>query len=425
MFDVSKHKALVSDLPLITDNYLELLSDENPILYTGTNKYGNRILGTIVEDDDENEILRYFHIIIDNKSYYDFINRSQTLLSIMKGQNIVYVIDKKYNNEIADHNIISYNEIPSDYLPLENSYCPTFAVPFSLNYGISLKGKKSDLHKAEVNEVNNVQTSFSGVLKNALLSLTDLELNPHCYLEPAETGSFRVNFNIELENRQISFFPIENEKIADYITKYLDYIVSKLPNEKENVLKTEKIESEAFKNVEDSLIEIYNTAQVDFKPIVLEQKLVDSINETAIQFEELSNQIKESSSFNLMEVFNYTQTGAEFGLGSIDEEYFKKIKNKLIIEEGLTEIDIVEEDSNPKKYRILVYQLNIESGKGSAMLFYGEDESFDKVSLHIDKNDKSISNSIYSNSLNEEKVVEVKGISRKINGKYKLLKVTL
>ena len=56
-------------------------------------------------------------------------------------------------------------------------------------------------------------------------------------MEPLQYGSFRVNFRIQLEPDR-SIFKIENNKIAEYIAKYLDYIVTKLPGESDNTLKT-------------------------------------------------------------------------------------------------------------------------------------------------------------------------------------------
>ena len=141
MFNIDKHKPLVSDLPIITQNYLELAADENPILYTGTNEYGNRILGVIVEESEEDFTVRYFHIIINDDTYYAFINKKLSLRKIIEQSKIIFVLDFN-GGQLIDNNLISLEEIPNDYLPLEDSYCPEGFFTPSLNFGVSLKGKK-------------------------------------------------------------------------------------------------------------------------------------------------------------------------------------------------------------------------------------------------------------------------------------------
>jgi hypothetical protein len=425
MFEIGKHKSLVNDLPVITSNYLELLTDEIPILYTGTNKYGNLILGSIIEEDDDNSILWYYQIIITSTIYYDFLDKKNTLLDLFKSSNLIYIITKDYSKKVLDYNLVSLDEIPEDYLPLSNSYCPEIAIPFSFHYGISLKGKKSDEHKAEVSDVNAVQESVHKVLKQALNSLEELNLRHTLYVEPAMTGSFRINFNIEFEElQQTNLFPINRKDISNYLSQYLDFIVSKLPSEEEDIFKKDNVDSTSFKEIENKLIHIYNQASIKTVPVVIENKLIHNINETAHEFEQLSEQIKASKSFTQVDWFNYTN-GGEIGIGSINESFYENIKSKLVVEEIETAVSVIEEDKEDQKYRILVYSLNTESGKGLALLFHGDTEKADRISLHITKGDKKIENTVYSNSLHEGKVVDVIGKAKKVDDKYKLLKVTL
>jgi hypothetical protein len=52
MFQISGNK-VKSDLPVITDDYQTLLFDDEPIVYCGTNRFGNRVIGSLAEEDDE------------------------------------------------------------------------------------------------------------------------------------------------------------------------------------------------------------------------------------------------------------------------------------------------------------------------------------------------------------------------------------
>lgn len=425
MFPIKKHKAIVSDLPILTDNYYELLGDENPILYTGTNRYGNTIIASIIEDDYENETIYYYHIIIDSKTYYDFTKKNISLYEILKKEKIVHIVSKDYQENTIDYNIIAVEDIPEEYLPYKDSYCPELAIPFALNFGLSLKGKKSDLHRVELNDINETQRNFYDILQNALYSLDDLRLNTSCDLAPSQVGSYRVNYQINFDRQEDNLFKSDNKKIAEYLTKYMDYILSKLPREEETLFSDEDKITESFGEIEDILTEIYKESHLKIDLPNIRKDLTDNINETAIKFDKLNNQVNNSKSFNCIEVYNYETLGINNGIGIIDDTFYNSIKNKLRFEEKEVITDIIEKDKTEQTYRILVYQLNIETGKGSAQIYHGVTEEFDKAILHIKGNESSISNSIYSNSLNEEKVVEVKGIAEKKNEKFKKLEVQL
>ena len=424
MFEINKHKPIVSDLPIITNNRLNLLADENPILYTGTNRYGNRILGVIVEESEEEFFVRYFHVIIDDEKYYDFVNGKTTLRKIIESADVIFVLDMQ-GEKVIDNNLVTIDEIPADYLPLEESYCPADAFVPSLNYGVSLKGKKADFHLAEVQETNNIQTSFADVLRNTFSGLEGLELRPKLYLEPAKLGSFRVNYRIEFEDVQSSMFHVDKSLIADYIESFLKYIITKLPQEEKNALKEQHISSVAFKEVEDKLIQIYQKAHLELTKDELEKKLIDNINESALKFEGVTNQIKNSSSFDKIELINYESSGGELGLGIINGEFFDSIKEQLVIPAPEVSTDVIEEDVNPTTYRIRVYKLSNKTGNCYAYFYPDESETNYEIPILINKGNKEYSHSTISKSLDEDKVINIQGRAKKVNGEVKSIKVDL
>ena len=75
MFDIENQYKVITTLPVITDNYRVLHFDEYPILFSGTNKYGNKLLSSLSSEEDD--IFRYFTIVLDDKQYSDFINRKK------------------------------------------------------------------------------------------------------------------------------------------------------------------------------------------------------------------------------------------------------------------------------------------------------------------------------------------------------------
>lgn len=414
MFEIKKHKAIVTDLPLISANYLELLADENPILYIGTNRYGNRILGVIIEESDDFS-LHYFHVIIDDSTYYSFINKEITLRAILSQAGLVFVVSFKAGKYL-ESNLIGFDEIPTDYLPLEDSFCPDgFFIP-SLNFGVSLKGKMADNHLVEIPEANNIQSTFAEVLRNALLTLDELELNPICLLEPAKAGSFRVNYRIEFKPGQASLFHVDDKLIASYVSSLLNFIIEKLPKE-DYTLKQSNLDSKAFNSVEETLSKIYQSSHIGLpSKEEIEKKLIENINKSAIKFEEVTTQIKNSNCFNKIELLNYEETGGELGLGIIDESFYDSIKEKLVIEEPIVEKVVIEEDLSPRVYRIRVYHLNTESGNCWAYFYPDESEYNYKIPVRVRKNDKEYHNSILSKSLDEKKVVSIQGFAERTNG---------
>lgn len=126
MFDIKPYKSF-KNLHIIVDNRHVFYNDgENDILYTGTNELGNRILGSIVAQDDENDFLRYFHTLVSDIQFNNFIERKISLRGILKDNDSFFSVDMDYLYKEKDYNIVFFNDIPDEYLPLESSVCPQF-----------------------------------------------------------------------------------------------------------------------------------------------------------------------------------------------------------------------------------------------------------------------------------------------------------
>ena len=313
MFKINEFREIPITVPVIAANYAKLLGDDIPILITGTNKFGNKVLEVIVEESSDNFLTRYFHIVLTTKSYYDFINKKNTLRDILLTSDVVYVVDKRFE-EIKRAYVMPPNEIPVDYLPLEDSYCPNAVFVPSFEYGISLQGKKSEEHLVEVFDANNIQSEFAVILKKTFEVVRDqLGLNAHAYLMPNTPGSFRVNYKIEIESAQQTLFKPDEKLMAKYLNSYLTYIVSALPNEGENILREEIISSIALQQVEQDLIKLLKSAHYGYEENKIRQELLNSINDSAQKFESITNHIKLSSSFDSIEIINYQKSGRETG----------------------------------------------------------------------------------------------------------------
>ncbi|WP_256012661.1 hypothetical protein [Desertivirga xinjiangensis] len=412
MFEVKDHKVLISGLDKIVDNKTILFNDgDNDILYTGTNKYGNRLLCAIMFEDDDEGFFRFMHILISDYQYKDFLNKRITLRKILEENESLFLIDRKYNGE-ERVNLISFDEIPEDFRPLNDSYCPDFIDDPSFNYVISLKGRQSDLHLATPYDVNDVNTRFSQFFESATNFFNDLDFDRTVYIEAFKAGSFRIEFKIVVnESGQASLFHLEKQRINDFINSYIEYVFNDLPQEPEDVFKHEVVQSNLFKSLEAQLESLYDAKEAKPKAGV-EQKLIDSINYAVTRIKD----IPFNSSFERIELLNQSKKGEDIQLGIMDKSFIPSVERKLPISEQKPPKKETTDES-PMEYSILVYSFNTNTGNGAAFVQL-EEERFEKVSLHV-KGLTNYQSSIYTNSMDKGSTVKVKGKAKRVNDRIK------
>lgn len=419
MFELHGHKAIIHGLHRIVDNRLVLFSDgENDMLYTGTNIYGNRILGSIVFEDDDNGFLRFIHAILTDKQYYGFLNKELTLLNVLQNVENFFLVDFNYTGEEINHALVSLEEIPAEFRPLENSFCPPFVFEPTLTFAASLKGNDADAHKALPEDLNNINTKFSQFLKSSTEFVSELNLERTLYVEAWKAGSFQINFRIELKKgSQTSLFDVQSDKIKGFIADFTKYVFNTLPNEDKDVFKNDVVASEPFKNLQSELTTLFTDRNIVLPEQNVEQKLLDLIH---YSLEPLKG-IDYTRSFNRIEFVNLAEDGSKVPIAVVDQGFIPSVEEKLYPLEQEIKPDVIVVDEFPKEYNIQVYSFNIQSGKGGAWLKI-EDERWEKISLHVNGKE-SYENTIFTKSMDEGKVVTVSGIGRKVNDRYKLLTV--
>lgn len=124
MFPIREQKTVDTDLPIIVDNFRSLLVDESPVLFSGTNRFGNMILGSSVDEDYSRGVERYFHAIVEATDYFRFLKRKVTYLDLLRKAKPLFVLDKLLAENRYTIYELSLEEIPSDYTPSEDTYCP-------------------------------------------------------------------------------------------------------------------------------------------------------------------------------------------------------------------------------------------------------------------------------------------------------------
>lgn len=414
MFEVNKHKPIFKDFHKIVDNRFVLFNDgDNDIMFTGTNKYSNRLLCCIMFEDDDEGFLRYIHTLVSEKQYSDFINRNISFKEILDSNETVFLVDLDYSMNELDHNLIYIKEIPQKFIPLKNSFCPKFIFDKSFSYSVSLLGGLADLHRAEAQELSDVSTHFSDFLKSSTEFLNDLNVEKGIYIEALKAGSFEINYKIELkETEQTDLIGKSTQNVNDFLSNYFKYFFNSLPKEDRDVFNKEIVESKEFKILEKQLESIYEENFV-LPPAGVEQKLIDLIQYSAKQIEN----IEYNKSFKEIKFQENTTYGSPIPYGVIDEEFIPTIKNKMFNLDPPKIETFIQKDEFPKEYAFRVYKFSSESGKGSAY-FMDEKGNTSKIIIHA-KGLEDYKHTKFTKSMDEGRPYNFEGIGEYENGLLK------
>jgi hypothetical protein len=246
MFSIPARKRIDTDLPIIVDNFRPFLMDESPVLFSGTNRFGNTILGSSVDEDYTKGIERYFHAIVEIEEYFCFLKRKVTYLDLLKRARPLFVIDKAVNDNRYTVYELSLDDIPAAFTPAEDTYCPEAIYTPSFQYTASLQGRLADSHRAVPQEVSQTQNSIAEAIKNAFATVRNvLKVEEHVFLEASYApGSFEINYDVQLENVP-SLFQQEREYYL-YLNEFLEYCFENLPTEAEQIASLRFDELEGF-----------------------------------------------------------------------------------------------------------------------------------------------------------------------------------
>ncbi|MBS1572058.1 MAG: hypothetical protein JST62_06670, partial [Bacteroidetes bacterium] len=261
--DTNKLTKASLELTTISSSFKVLHFDDFPILFLGVNKFGNKILGSHLEEDDDNKTIFTIHSILSNKDYYDFINKKKSYKEILKETSTKFLVEKSFSGKVLASYNLEFDNIPEEYQPLENSYCPNYKKSFSFSYSLGLKGKVADLNRAIAEEVSNIQTAFSDFLENRLKNLKNFNLQPAAYLQPYTPGSFKINLELEYKQAKAQDLFAKVLPFDEYVHEYLKYITTSIVADKDQLLKEDDLAiSEEFKNLLIAFEKIYEEGHI-------------------------------------------------------------------------------------------------------------------------------------------------------------------
>lgn len=422
-FKLNTKSLIKNDLIEIVSNYKVLHFDDIPILYIGTNRFGNKIIGSHLEEDDDSQTILNLHTILSNKEYYRFMNQKISYLEILQNSNSICIVEKDYSSRIRKAYDFDFSSIPTDYLPTNESFCPASVKSHSLAFSIYLKGKLADLNKAIADDVSKIQNGFTEFLEERIKALKGFDLAPKALLQPYSEGSFKINFELEIKQKSKSkkggnLF-LEQAPISEYISEYIKYVAENFTEDKE-IFESESSEfSESLKSLENKLNELYDKAYIK-KPSDIHKIIKDDILKSTSKIETLTEQVGENfESISILNIAKDNETETPIAFIDIDfsKDFQSSIEQIEIAKKGL------KEDDTFKDYKIYIYHLNTDTRTGNAFIRNLEnEEEMSKPKIKINGDD-GLDHTKYTESLYLNKWIDVKAKAKRIGEKVKYLEI--
>ena len=412
MFALDPKRRVRFDFPLIHQNYKVLHLDEQPILFTGTNKYGNRILGSFVEEDDEQQLTRYFHVFVDTKTYKAFIDRNVTYKSILENSEGIFVIDQSYEGNSQIIYLCDLDAIPQDYLPLDNSYCPEYASKASSQYSIALKGGLADANTSPPDQIITLLQRLPDMLTEPLTPFKKVA-EFDVLVVPFSLGSFELNFVVDIKS---SGLLRTKEPLIEFLNSFMHYCIADLPVEAATLFDQEA-------EVPGGFSRLVSMGQMAFEqagynaPADYPDTVRKHIKKAIVDLKELSDII--GPDFTSIEIWNGPNKDTIVGM--LNAESSEIIETTMdIILNRTAEVQV---DEKLQDYLICIYHLNVESRTGNAWIYNQNSKSeMSKPRIKI-FGDTPLEATKYSESLYLNKWIQVKAKATRRGDRFRLLEI--
>lgn len=401
----------------IVESYEVIHFDQVPILFTGINKFGYRIIGSFVAEDNKGEFHRYFNALISSDTYNAFVHGKITYRKILEQFKNVIVVDQDIEDkEKKQVYLIPIENIPPEYLPSETTFYPLLNKKKSLNYSVSLVGGLADLHRADPSDVSKIQKSFTKALAHSCSPIRNA-LDSRILMQPSMAGSYKMNFDIELIEKGQMLFDADKDSFAEFVALFFDYCINSVNGEIRLIL-DDRGHPREFKRVMDHYAGLkkalaYNEERDDRKDLLLFMKdcleQLSKISEAAY-----------SPNFKTIEFYNLDGDRRNV-VGVIDRNFkYASLPTIEMIEDAIEGAVI---DAVPQNYEIIIYNLNVQTRSGNASVAkFEKPNQFCRPRIKF-TGTKPLQGSPYSKSLHENEKIVVRGIGRRINDVYRSIKI--
>jgi hypothetical protein len=420
MFDINQNFKIDTDIPIISDNYQLIHFDEFPILYTGTNEYGARVVGSLCAENEDGDSFRYLHSIVSNINYVKFIKNKISYRQLLETIERIFVLDKSINDDLLVIYNVPLQQIPEDYLPLPNIFCPYSEIIFGTEFTISLKGKLADAHEALVNQVAIISENTAQFLTTITSCIKIGNLTPEIHQIASTPTSFGINFKIKFNSNDL-FYDKKGEKaLNEYMNKVVDYSLNYMPAEIPK-LKDNDIANTHY--VQMVLEPLENAYQILFQQFdeKTKQRLLANILKIPFELEKMTDEL--GNGFDYLEIKTHnTDDDKPKSLGVLDKVFSEELSVATDLLENSENIII---DDSFANYEIHVYHLNIVSRKGNAHIKNVNEDGEDILDSpkFVIQGDKGLDGSDFIKSMDKGSWIPIRAKAKKVNGRYKILTI--
>ena len=416
MLTIKNSRKSDTPFPLIVSERMDILVDEVPILFTGINSQGNRILGSFVEADYRKGVELYLHAVIDWETYASFTNRKINYPAVLQKAELLYLVfSRAGKKEVLP---IQFADLPEIYRPLGSAFCPVLDLPPTTKYPVRLKGKWADLHAAVPEEVAKLQTLIADFFRNPFRRLN---VNKLLNVSPVvkmiggyQSSSFKFDYDISLEkgqDRQIGLFSPDETELSAFLNRYVSYCINDLPDEVEMVLAGGLNDAPRFVELRDAYGELIGETS-SAKREQASGRLRDDIVKAVDELGTISDTIGDH--YTQVAVSNMSTTGNENPLGTIGQTNKERIENLVSITEARTGRPTTIDEE--REYKIFVYDLNTDTRTGRAYLMEDpNDKKAARPKIKIGGTD-SLAETKYTESMYKDEYITVRGKATRVGG---------
>lgn len=414
MFDYKKNRT-VSSIPCIKDNYNVILFEDGPVLYFGKNHLGNYIIGTSIDDDSDEKLQWFFHVVVDNETFFEFVSQKISYREIMEKSKDLYVLERSFDSSVQNYFQIDFSSIPDEYKPFPSSFCPEdFSITqTNISYSLHLTGLDANLHRIKPNTMAGICSNFEKLLKTLFSPLLTLfkTMDSQSFVAPSPIGSFNIKFDISLKHEpNVLNYPFDHDAdTKDILDRFMKYCFVDLESEVGQLVQNSlPVKFDLLKKRVEEFLGKYNVKYDS-------ERLLSDLRTKAINSTEIISDLTEK----MGEDFEKIELLTSVPIAEIDRVAKDKISSACSqIETLTTTVDDKESD-----FDVHIYQMNVESRKGKANIRSATDkDKMINVSVRI-SGKEAIENTKFTASLHENRFISVRAKAKRANGVIKSLDV--
>lgn len=412
MWQVAKSQLFQKhETALIETDYEEFLFHDVPLLFSGRNHFQDRIVGSYVETQGNEQI--YLHSIVGEKTYSRFENQLLAYRDLLSQAKFIFLVKVGSANDISVY-WINYAEIPADYLPSETAMCPAPShKKANIEIEARLVGGLADGHLVKPKTFGDFATNGEKWLGGLFTLPPFRRLIPNVFLtarneQVLNWGSVKLNYHLELKEKQPTFF-FDPHKYAEFIETYVAYCLHSLEKDAPFLAKNEIAELATFNTLLESYLEYFSQTAKREKEVrrfimhlLKSAKLLGKFTEvvesdaTSIEFSSLSEGGEVNDEINTIKQ----------SLGVFDSSFATEMESSLIEVEAISG-HAMKKAEDLEVFQIQIYDLNTNTRKGHATLAPDEEKKSARPVISISGED-GLDHTKYSASLHESKFIYVR-----------------